>query len=55
MFKVRRTFNKSIIYTVYGVQQLENGLTLFLIWDDVMERWSWEAANGFEPFKEAEA
>ncbi|MNJ60179.1 hypothetical protein D3C77_558950 [compost metagenome] len=55
MFKVRRTFNHEIIYTVYSVQQLENGLTQFLIWNDMYEKWSWFPASEFEPIQEGEA
>ncbi|MGE7828916.1 hypothetical protein [Paenibacillus sp. NPDC093718] len=51
MFKVRRTFNHTIVYTVYGVQQLENGLTQFLIWNDMYQKWSWFPASEFEPIE----
>lgn len=52
MFKVRRTFNHTIIRTVYAVQQLENGLTQFLLFDEYSKKWLWMPASEYEPYDE---
>jgi len=49
MFNVRLTFNHTVIRTVYAVQQLENGLTQFLLYDDVLGKWGWMPASQYEP------
>lgn len=52
MFKVRRTFNHKLIYTVYAVQQLESGLTQFLLWNEMNQKWMWDSASQYEPIGE---
>ncbi|WP_179232950.1 hypothetical protein [Paenibacillus rigui] len=49
MFKVRLAFNLKEVRTVYAVQQLENGLTQFLVWDDLYNKWVWVPANEYVP------
>lgn len=51
-FKARTTFNKELIRTIYAVQQLENGMTEFLIYDESFEKWMWVSASAYEPVKE---
>ena len=52
MFKVRLTFNHTVTRTVYAVQQLENGLTQFLLFDDYSQKWLWMPASEYEPIPE---
>lgn len=54
MFKARLTFAHSAIRTVYAVQQLENGLTQFLLFDDYSRKWLWMPASEYEPIGEEE-
>ncbi len=37
------------IYTIYAVQQLENGMTQFLIYHEGMCKWTWWPASEFKP------
>lgn len=50
MFQVCLTYNQKIIRTVYAVQQLENGLTQFLLFDEYSKKWVWMPSNEYMPY-----
>lgn len=49
MFKAQLSFNNTVVRTVYAVQQLENGLTQFLIFDEYTNKWAWRPASEYVP------
>lgn len=49
MFEACLKFNRSVIRKVYATQQLENGLTQFLIFDEYSEKWVWMPASEYIP------
>lgn len=49
MFNVRLSYNHNEIRTVYGVQQLENGLTQFLVWNVTLNKWDWMPSSQYVP------
>ncbi|WP_217562741.1 hypothetical protein [Paenibacillus sp. GbtcB18] len=50
MFKVTLVYNTTVIRTVYSVQQLENGLTQFLMFDEYTEKWVWQPSSQYVPY-----
>ncbi|MFD0710604.1 HNH endonuclease [Paenibacillus sp. GCM10027626] len=52
VFKVHLSFNHTVVRTVYAVQQLENGLTQFLLFDESFGKWMWMPASEYVPVAE---
>lgn len=55
MFQAQLTYNHSIVRNIYAVQQLENGLTQFLIFDEYYRKWRWVPNTEYEPVEGAAA
>lgn len=51
MFKARLSFNHNEIRTIYAVQETENGITQFLVWNDLYNKWSWVPASEYVPLE----
>ncbi|MBD8839367.1 hypothetical protein IFU39_16265 [Paenibacillus sp. CFBP 13594] len=52
MFKVTPTYNLTLIKEVYSAQQLENGLTQFLLFDEYTKRWVWMPSSEYIPLND---
>lgn len=47
MFNAKHS--SGVVYTIYAVQQLEDGETRFLIYHEGAQNWIWWSALQFEP------
>ncbi|MBT2759943.1 hypothetical protein [Paenibacillus sp. ISL-20] len=54
MFKVVPVYNSTLIRFVYAVQQLENGLTQFLLFDEYSNKWLWMPASQYVPYNDTQ-
>jgi hypothetical protein len=52
MFKAKHS--SGVVYKIYAVQQLEDGLTQFLIYHEGARNWLWWSALDFDPYEQDE-